>query len=391
MIDFEHIKNTVDGLAPELKELSHFIHDNPELGLSEYKARDAQVKLLNKYGFETETGLYGFETSYRAVYKGKKPGLKIAMLAEYDALPDLGHACGHNLIALVGVGAGIAMRELADEFGGEIYVFGTPAEETQGAKVEMAKQGAFDDMDVAMMSHPMDSNSDCMNSIGIKALKIKFFGQTAHAGATPHLGVNALDAMISFFTMVNALRQQTQEDARLHGIITNGGSAPNVIPDYTEAIFCMRAAKDPYLCELYDKVVKCIEAAALSTGCRAEYEKADEDFKDTNSNLTLAELSAQQMEKLGFTVTRTGGAMVPGSSDMGDVSYVCPSIQSTFDISGGKPLGAHTVEFEERAGRDDVMDIALEYVKGHVMTAMELMTNPEHMKAIKEEFSKING
>lgn len=389
MEDFERVEQIVAELAPELKDLARFIHDNPELGKEEKKACRAQVDLLSKYGFEVEVGIPGFETAYKAVYKGKKSGPKIAMLAEYDALPELGHGCGHNLIAMVGVGAGIAMREFADAYGGEIHVFGTPAEENYGGKVSMAKSGVFDGMDVAMMSHPMDTNIDSMNTMGIKAHRIKFFGKTAHAAAAPEEGINALDAVIQFFCLVNALRQQTREDARLHGIITNGGAASNVIPDYAEAEFCVRANKMAYLEELDKKVIACAEAAALATGCRMEYEKADEDFMDTNSNWTLAELNTLQMEKLGVEVNRMHGVTAPGSSDLGDVSYVCPAIQNTFNMFGdGEKAGAHTIAFAERAGTDAAMEAALTYVKGHVLTAIELMKNPDHLKAIKKEFEE---
>ncbi len=384
----QKVTETVRKLAPELKELARFIHDNPELGMKEYKACEAQTNLLKKYGFDVTVGVCGFETAYKAVYRGKKPGPKIAMLAEYDALPEIGHACGHNLIAMVGVGSGIAMRESADQYGGEIYVIGTPAEETMGAKVAMSEAGIFDEMDVVMMSHPMDEDRDYMNTMAMKSYRIQYYGKPAHAAAAPEEGINALDAAISFFNMVNALRQQTREDARLHGIIVNGGSAPNVVPDYTEIIYSARANKMAYLETLTDKVVNCIKAAALGTGCRVEYEKADEDFKDTNSNQVLADLNTRQMEALGVTVQRSAGKTATGSSDLGDVSYVCPSIQSNFNICGDDPKGAHTPEFAELAGTEAAMDRGLLYVEGFVMTAIELMREPKYLKAIKAEFEK---
>lgn len=388
MTDRDKIESAVNALSPRLKFMARYIHENPELGLEEYKACKVQTEMLKEYGFAVETGLYGFETSYKGVYKGAKPGPKIAMLAEYDALPDLGHGCGHNLIAMVGVGAGLAMRELVDEYGGEVYVFGTPAEETWGCKVSMAKAGAFDRMDVVMMAHPMERNTNCSNTMALKSLRFKFYGKTAHAAAAPFEGVNALDAVINFFNMVNALRQQTKEDARIHGVITEGGKSPNVIPDYTEALVLTRANKMAYLQELTDKVIACAEGAALGTGCRMEWEKADEDFMDTDSNLTLAELYAEQMEKLGVEIEHSQGEVLPGSSDLGDVSYVCPSIQSTFDICEEKPFGPHTCEFAACAGTDYAMESALLSIKGFAMTAAELLKNPEHLRRIREEFEK---
>lgn len=379
----------VDKLSPELKALALYIHDNPELGLKEYKACAAQVQLLEKYEFEVAQGFCGFETAYKAVYRGAKPGPKIAMLAEYDALPQLGHGCGHNLIAMVGVGAGIAIKEFVDTFGGEVYVIGTPAEETLGTKVNMAKDGVFDSMDVAMMAHPMDRNADSMNTMAINGFEFKFFGKTAHAAAAPEEGVNALDAMVNFFNMIGSLRQQTQEDARIHGIITDGGAAPNVIPDYTRARMCVRANTSAYLRVLSEKVINCAKAAALGTGTRMEYGPDDGDFMDTQSNMTLSDIHTEQVEKLGIKVHRMNGVTMPGSSDLGDVSYACPAIQTMFDITAGKGCGAHTVEFTEYAGTDLAMEQALIYIKSFVMTAIEVMTVPEHLKAIREEFASL--
>ena len=312
------------------------------------------------------------------------------MLAEYDALPELGHGCGHNLIAMVGVGSGIAMKNFVDELGGEIYVIGTPAEETLGTKVFMSQQGIFDQMDVVMMSHPAGYDLDCVNTTAINAYQVSFYGKTAHAAAAPEEGRNALDAMINFFNLVNALRQQIKEDARIHGIITKGGVAPNIIPDYTESLFYIRANKSVYLEELCRKVEDCAKGAAIGAGCEYKMEFAQGHFKDTNSNLTLAALNADQLEKLGVTVIRTGGMYIPGSSDLGDVSYYCPAIQSAFDITEGKQYAQHTIEFAKCAGTQAAMDAALTVIKGFTLTAIRLMSDPLLLIAIKEEFNKID-
>ncbi len=387
----DRVKQVVRDLESDLRELTMNIHDNPEIGLTEVKACQWQKEILEKYGFEVETPYAGFDTAYRAVYKGKKAGPKIAMLAEYDALPGLGHGCGHNLIAMIGVGAGIAMREFADQYGGEIYVFGTPAEENLGGKVQMSEQGAFDDMDVAMMAHPAAENMDCFNSMAINAYQISFYGKTAHAAGAPHEGINALDAMINLFNLINAMRQETTPDTRIHGIIKRGGEAPNIIPDYTESLFYVRTNRYADLLKVCDKVENCAKGAAMGTGCRYTMEFAEGNYKDTCSNLTLAELNAQQMEKLGVSVKRTGGEYIPGSSDLGDVSYRCPAIQSTFDITGGKGYSAHTIEFTECAGSDAGIEASLTVIQGFVMTAIELMTNPAHLEAIKDEFKKMQN
>ena len=387
----ERVKEIVNELTPELKELALKIHENPELGHAEYKACQWQLEILKKYGFDGSDHFCNIPTAYSAVYQGKKPGLKIAMLAEYDALPDLGHGCGHNLIAMVSVGSGIAMRSFVDEYGGEVHVIGTPAEETAGAKVEMARQGAFDQFDVVMMGHPAYTDAESFNTLAIKALKYEFFGQPAHASAAPEEGLNALDAMINFFNMVNALRQQTKTDARIHGIITNGGSAPNVIPDYTEAIFNIRANKMADAEVLCDRVNACAKGAALGTGTRVEISKVDEDFMDTRSNRYLSDLACDQMELLGHKMLRLGNIVMPGSSDLGDVSYRCPAIQLAMCMGpaeDGSLYGAHTKEFARQACSQVALDNCLDFVTGFTMTAIELMTNPAHMKQIKEEFQK---
>ena len=383
----DRIDKTIEPLKKELRDLALEIHANPELGSQEIKACKLQAELLEKYGFEVEVGYLGIETAYKACYKSKKEGPKIAMLAEYDALPKIGHACGHNLIAMVSVGSGIAMREYADEYGGEIYVFGTPAEESKGAKVEMSNKGAFDDMDVAMMAHPAYMNTDSVKLMAIKSYSFEFFGRGAHAAASPEEGLNALDAMISFFNMVNSLRQQTKPDARIHGIILDGGTAPNIIPDYTKASFAIRANEESYLIELCDKVFECAKGAALGTGTTVEIKKAEEHFKNVKHNSKLSELNVSKLEQIGLPVMRLGDIIFPGSSDIGDVSYRCPAIQGGYDVTGGKPIVVHTPEFAECTKSDYAIENSFNIIKGFVLTAIDLMTKPELLNEIKNEFA----
>ncbi len=392
MSEMENVNSIVEELRPDLKEMCRYIHDNPELGLSEFKACRAQLELLKRHGFEIEEKFEGFDTAYKAVYRGGGGGPRIAMLSEYDALPGLGHGCGHNLIAMISVGSAIAMVPFADKYGGEICVIGTPAEETLGTKVNMARSGVFDDIDVVMMAHPSFIDVEAVDTMAINAYRFAFHGKATHAAGSPENGVNALDAMISFFNMVNALRQQTRPDARIAGIITEGGAAANIIPDYTEAIFNVRANRCGYLEVLSEKVIRCAEAAALGTGATLDYgtPEGEGNFKDVHSNRALSDLQSEQMEKLGVHVTRVGDMVAPGSSDLGDVSYICPSIQVAFDICEGKNYDAHTLEFAECAGSEQAMNRGLIYVRGFVLTAIELMTDPSRLEKIREEFSHIN-
>lgn len=393
MTNKERVSKIVDRLAPELRKLALNIHDNPELGLQEYKACAWQKELLGRYGFAIEENFCDIETSYKAVYKGRKPGPKIAFLAEYDALPELGHGCGHNLIAMVSVGCGIACREFADEYGAQIDVIGTPAEETAGTKVPMSAKGVFDGYDAVMMAHPAFANAESINTIAMDAYKIEFFGRPAHAAAAPHEGINALDAMINFFNLVNAMRQQTKPDARIHGIITDGGKAANVIPDYTAANFYIRANRVADVKKLAERVRNCAAGAALGTGCTYKMEYNEENFKDTCTNKALNNLAVDNIQPfLSEPIYRLGDIHAPGSSDLGDVSYEAPAIQVIFKIGEyPNPMGGgHTPEMAAAAGSEYGINNGLNFVKGLVMTAIELMTKPEALAAVKEEFSHVN-
>jgi amidohydrolase len=393
MTNKERVSKIVDRLAPELRKLALDIHDNPELGLQEYKACAWQKELLGRYGFAIEENFCDIETSYKAVYKGRKPGPKIAFLAEYDALPELGHGCGHNLIAMVSVGCGIACREFADEYGAQIDVIGTPAEETAGTKVPMSAKGVFDGYDAVMMAHPAFANAESINTIAMDAYKIEFFGRPAHAAAAPHEGINALDAMINFFNLVNAMRQQTKPDARIHGIITDGGKAANVIPDYTAANFYIRANRVADVKKLAERVRNCAAGAALGTGCTYKMEYNEENFKDTCTNKALNNLAVDNIQPfLSEPIYRLGDIHAPGSSDLGDVSYEAPAIQVIFKIGEyPNPMGGgHTPEMAAAAGSEYGINNGLNFVKGLVMTAIELMTKPKALAAVKEEFSHVN-
>ena len=393
MKDKDRIDKIVKALEPELKELSHKIHDNPELGLEEYKACAWQVELIKKHGFEVEENYCGMPTAYRAVYKGKKPGPKIAFMSEYDALPEIGHACGHNLICMIGVGSGLGLKEFADEYGGEIYIFGTPAEESYGGKLPMIEAGAFDDMDAALEVHPACVHTDAWSSSALDGIYIEFFGRASHAAISPEGGINALDAMILLFNAVGLMRQQTKDDIRIHGVIHEGGVAPGIIPEYTKAEFWARANRARDVEKTLERLEAAAEGAAKATGCQVKCTRQGGGYKDTVSNQVLSKRAAGYVEEQGYKLKWFNGAHAPGASDLGDVSYVCPSIQlmcKIGDSPDGTEFGLHTRYLEERAGTDEAMDTALDYVKAYIATVIDLMTEPEFLAAIKEEFSHVN-
>ncbi len=388
--DYEKIKEIIKNLESELRELTRKIHDNPEVGNQEFKACLWQKTLLEKYGFLVETPYLELPTAYKAVFKGKKAGPKIAMLAEYDALKSIGHGCGHNLIAMVGVGAGIVIKPFVEKYGGEIHVVGTPAEETDGAKVKMADKGAFVEYDVVMMAHPAYEFLDSVNSSAIEGIKVEFFGKAAHAAENPQDGINALDAVINLFNLVNAMRQQTKDGTRIHGIITAGGVEPNTIPDYAAAEFYVRDHRMSGVHNLIKKVKLCAEGAAAGTGTTMKFTIEEGGFKDTVSNQTLNKLACSHMEELGAAIEYTNGVPAAGSSDLGNVSYECPAIQPYFKI-GDPPKGEsvksfHTKDFEQKAISEEAISNGLLFIEGFTRTAIDLMKNPELVKAIKEEF-----
>lgn len=391
MTDETRAVELAEALAPELKLLAKQIHDNPELGGQEFKACAWQVELLSKYGFAVESDFCGLTTAYSASYQGRKQGAKIAFLAEYDALPGLGHGCGHNLIAMTAVGCGIVCREFADKYGGQIDVIGTPAEESSNGKVPMAAKGVFKQYDAVMMVHPAFTNAEAVCTMALDGYQIEFFGKASHAAIAPHEGRNALDAMINFYNMVNAMRQEVKPDVRIHGIITDGGKAANIIPDYTAAKFYVRANRAAYVKEIAAKMRNCAEGAALGTGCTCRMTPCEVSVKDTRVNYELNELAVSCVEK--FTdepLRRMEKGFVFGSSDFGDVSYEAPAIQLLCKAGDyPNPLGGlHTPEMVEASASEYAVENALNFVKGLSLTATELMAHPEHLLQIQLQFAK---
>lgn len=258
----QRIIDEIQRCQEDFNNISIYIGENPELGHEEFIACATLTEELKKHDFQVEIGTCGLATAFTATYDSGKPGPVIGFMAEYDALPELGHACGHNLIGTMGIAAGIGLSKVLHETGGKVIVFGTPAEETKGGKVTMAEAGIFDQLDVAMMVHPLDSYMKSGSSLAMDAIQFEFFGKAAHAAASPHMGINALDAVLQTFNSINALRQHITSDARIHGIITEGGKAANIVPDYAVAQFYVRAANREYVNELVEKVKKCAEGAS---------------------------------------------------------------------------------------------------------------------------------
>ena len=381
------LENKFSEIFGDLKELNEYIYKNPELGRKEFKACEAHKNLLKKYGFDIEENYIGIPTAYLAKYSSGKKGIKIGYLAEYDALPEIGHGCGHNILGTTSIGAGILLKEYIDEFGGEVLIFGTPAEETFGAKVDMAEAGCFDDIDVAMISHPTGKNHEKSGtSQAMEALQFTFRGKTAHAAGDPYNGINALDGVIQFFNSINALRQQTKTSARIHGIISNGGEAANIIPDLAVANFYVREATTKEMLKLSERVKNCAKGAALATGTSLEIENYEYTFKHLVTNEKLSSIYTKNLELQGIKDIPMSDPT--GSSDCGDVSHHCPTIHTYFPISKCKLTG-HSLEFAKATITEEAYKGMKEAIFALVMTGKDILSDPNLLKEIKDEFNQM--
>lgn len=290
---------TAETLKDEFIDLSEFIYKNPELGYEEFKSSRAHIDLLKKHGFKVEEKYLGMKTAFRAEYKGKKDGPTIAYFSEYDALPGMGHGCGHNILGSTSTGAGIVLSKFIDEIGGNAIVFGTPAEETSGAKVEMAKKGAFKDIDVAMLAHPEAEYIQSGNALALYPVQFVFKGKAAHAATFPEKGINALDGVILTFNSINALREHILPSTRIHGIIKDGGEAANIVPELAVAQFYIRSTSKNYLEEVLEKVINCAKGASIATGTELEIGTFEVVYDNLVTNKTLSNVYKKSLISLG--------------------------------------------------------------------------------------------
>jgi len=381
----EHIGAAVERLGDDLEQLSRRIHDNPELGYQEVKAAGWLVEFLTGQGFKVERGVGGVETAFRGTLE-TGAGPTIAILCEYDALPGIGHACGHNAIAAAGAGAGAALAAVRDRLPkGRILVIGTPAEEGGGGKVRLIRAGVFRDVDVAMMVHGFDRWLGHMDLLAITRLGFEFTGRAAHASTDPWEGVNALDAVIQTFNNVSMLRQQMRPEARVHGIVTNGGQAPNIIPESAAATFLVRAPRLDLLAELRKRVIACAEGAAASSGTSLKViELAETSYEPLKRNETLLGAFRANLGTLGV---KEGPPLTDrlASSDIGNVSQVIPTIQPLMQIApDGTPI--HSRAFEAAAVTPLARAGTLAAAKAMAMTTYDLLSDPALVAKARREF-----
>jgi amidohydrolase len=380
----ELIDQAVDRLGTRLATLSGTIHDHPELAYQEVKAAGWLTEFLGEQGLKIERGIGGVETAFRATIE-TGPGPTIAIMCEYDALPSIGHACGHNAIATAGAGAGAALAAVRDQLpGGRVQVIGTPAEEGGGGKVRLIKAGIFRDVDAAMMCHGWDRWILHQDLLGIARVAFEFAGAAAHAAADPWEGVNALDAVIQTFNNVAMLRQQVKPSSRIHGIVTNGGAAPNIIPETAACLFYVRAAALDELWELRRRVVACAEGAATATGATLKIVDApDSTYEPMKRNETLLEAFRLNLRALGQVETPEVKDRL-GSSDVGNVSQVVPCIQPLMKIApDGTPI--HSRAFEAAAATPLAQAGTLVAAKAMARTTYDLLADPSLLAKATQE------
>ncbi len=381
----EKVLELINEISHELNELSLEIYNNPELGNEEFTACNLHTELLKKYGFNVETNFSGVATGFKAEYKSAKPGIAVAYLAEYDALPVIGHGCGHNLLGTVSTGAGIVLKEIIDEIGGSVVIFGTPAEETSGAKVTYVENHEFDNIDIALIAHPGSEYEKSGSSLALEPIQFEFFGKTSHAAASPEKGINALDAAIQTFNNINALREHIQSDSRVHGVIIDGGKAANVVPDYTKSQFYVRSTSKTYNLELLEKIKNCARGAALATGCELKITKYEFNYDNMVTNEVLSNVFNEKIyEVAGIKMQEP--SKNTGSIDMGQVSQVCPAIHPYFDITNDKNIAGHTREMASSTLTDYAKEQMKNTIAALVLTAIEVMQNKELFEKIKYEF-----
>nr|BEL00578.1 M20 family metallopeptidase [Dehalococcoides mccartyi] len=368
-----------------LEELSLKLHANPELGYQEHKAVEWLCEYLSSQNFSIEKNIGGLNTAFKATFGHGTP--VIGFLAEYDALPQLGHACGHNLIATSAAGAAVASCLAAKLCGGTVCLIGTPAEELSGGKIQMVEKGIFKELDSALIAHPGNEDIATTQALACVTLNVEYFGKEAHAAAHPDKGINALDAIVLAYTSLNSLRQHIEPSARIHGIITDGGKAANIVPGHSAGTFLIRSQTMPYLKELMDRVLDCFKSAAQATGARLEYRFDKSIYAPMNNNLALANLYVKNMDLLGRKTLLEDPDMNFGSTDMGNVSQILPSLHGYYAITR-KEVSGHTEEFASAACSVNGLKGALDAAKAMAMTAADLFSNSTNLDKVKIEFQK---
>ncbi|MBC1419814.1 M20 family metallopeptidase [Listeria fleischmannii] len=381
----EQLVNFLEENEAKFVAISHAIHTRPEIGNEEFFASHLLAETLEEEGFELIRGVAGHETAFIAKKSSGKKGPRIVFLAEYDALPGLGHACGHNIIGSTSIFAAISLGRHIKELGGDVLVYGTPAEEggpNGSAKGSFVRAGLFQDIDAALMIHPNGKTHVTVPANAVDVLDFEFTGKAAHAATNPEEGINALDGVIQFYNGINALRQHLSKDTSIHGIITDGGKAANIVPDFAKARFFIRAAKRKDLNSLTERIIQVAEGAALQTGTKMKAIRIQNGVDNVWVNEPFNHLFTEVAARLNIPCATEGKGV--GSSDAGNVSQVVPTIHPFIKI-GPETLVAHTDAFREAAKSSEGDKALLLGAKLLALTALELYKNSELLQKIKED------
>lgn len=377
----ERVRAAIESERGHLVEVGETIRLNPELGYHEFIASQTLADQLREAGFEVEKPYKGLETAFRATRKGSSEGPTVAILAEYDALRGIGHGCGHNLIGASGLAAAVGLGAVLDEVGGTVVIMGTPAEEGGGGKVKLLDAGAFDDIDAVLMVHHMGDETGSAvewpdgTSLATNGLGFEFFGKPAHAAGDPYNGVNALNAVIQTFEGIDALRQHITMDARIHGIVTHGGDAANVVPKYAACTFGIRASFSETALELAAKVRKIAEGAALTTGCELKVTERAMAYADKRPSYVLGRRFHENMAAAGLNTTKTPKGRMMASTDLGNVSHKVPAVAGYFAISE-TPIPHHSQQVVDASGSEYGYDQFIKVSTAMAWTALDLLLDP---------------
>ncbi|ORZ04937.1 hypothetical protein BCR42DRAFT_474351 [Absidia repens] len=383
------IKHAIDSADSELRNISLDLHAHPETGMKEYHAHDILTNYLDQKGFKVTRHAYQMPTAFIAEFS-QGEGRRVGFCSEYDALPSIGHGCGHNLIAICGLAGAIGLKALLEQgkVQGKVVLFGTPAEEVFIGKIDMVHQRAFqDNVDACLMIHPSPYDSQYVHMIASQDIVVEFFGKPSHASGSPWNGINALDAIVQAYNNISMLRQQLLPTDRVHGIITTGGSAPNIIPDYTSGWFYVRTHKYREIHRVKAKVEKCFDAAAKATGCQVKYKWTERGVcRDVVQNTVMADTYAYYMEQTGvkFPDRSEQEAAPSGSTDMGNVSYVVPSIHPRFAIP--TDASTHSKGFADSAKTEQAHKHAMVAAKAMTMTAAKVLLSDSFYQAVELDF-----
>ncbi|SUM69835.1 M20 family metallopeptidase [Staphylococcus hominis] len=387
----QEILDYIENKKYDYVEISHRIHERPELGNEEIFASRTLIDQLRANEFEIETDIAGHATGFIATYQSEKEGPTIGYLAEYDALPGLGHTCGHNIIGTASVLAGVALKQVIDHIGGKVVVLGCPAEEggeNGSAKASYVKAGVIDDIDIALMIHPGNETYPTINTLAVDVLDIKFYGKSAHASENADEALNALDAMISYFNGVAQLRQQIKKSHRVHGVILDGGKAANIIPDYTHARFYTRATTRKELDILTERVNQIARGAAIQTGCDYEFGPIQNGVNEFIKTPKLDELFEKYAIEVGEEVSYDDFGF--GSTDTGNVSHIVPTIHPHVKI-GSRNLVGHTHRFRKAAASVHGDQALIRGAKIIALMGLELIENKKLFDEVVEQHSQIKG